>query len=69
MASSRASTQRVSWIAPAIMMRYGIGSTSTVALFTGIEIGSAPTANAVVAHDTPPVLLRDSARLALQMGQ
>ena len=69
MASSRARTQRVSWITPAIVTRYSIGGTSTVALFTGIEIGSASTANAVVAHDTPPVLLRDSARLALQMGQ
>ena len=69
MASSRASAQRVSWIAPAVMMRYSIGGTSTVALFAGIEICSAVGAWAVVAHDTPPVLLRDSARLALQMGQ
>lgn len=69
MASSRASAQRVSWIAPAVMMRYSIGSTSAVAFFAGVEVSSASTANAVVAHDTPPVLLRDSARLALQMGQ
>ena len=69
MASSRASIQRVSWNAPAVMMRYSIGSTSAVAFFAGIEVCPASTANAVVAHDTPPVLLRDSARLALQMGQ
>ena len=69
MASSRASTQRVSWSAPAIIMRYGIGSVSTVAFFAGVEVGSASTAGVVVTHDAPPVLLRDSARLALQMGQ
>ena len=54
MASSRASIQRVSWIAPAIVTRYSIGGTSTVALFTGIEIGSAMGAWAVEAHDAPP---------------
>ena len=54
MASSRASAQRVSWIAPAVMMRYSIGSTSAVAFFAGVEVGSASTADAVVAHDTPP---------------
>lgn len=69
MASSRASIQRVSWNAPAVMMRYSIGSTSAVALFAGVEVGSASTAGVVVTHDAPPVLLRDSARLALQMGQ
>ena len=69
MASSRASAQRVSWIAPAVMMRYSIGGTSTVAFFARVEVGPASMANAVVAHDAPPVLLRDSARLALQMGQ
>ncbi len=69
MASSRASIQRVSWNAPAVMMRYSIGSISAVTFFARVEVGSASTANAVVAHDTPPVLLRDSARLALQMGQ
>ena len=69
MASSRASAQRVSWIAPAIVMRYSIGSTSAVAFFAGIEVGSAMGAWTVEAHDAPPVLLRDSARLALQMGQ
>lgn len=69
MASSRASTQRVSWSAPAIMMRYSIGSTSAVALFAGVEVGSATGAGVEITHDAPPVLLRDSARLALQMGQ
>ena len=54
MASSRASTQRVSWSAPAIMMRYGIGSTSAVALFARVEICSAVGVWAVVAHDAPP---------------
>lgn len=69
MASSRASIQRVSWIAPAVMMRYSIGSISTVTFFARVEVGSASTAGVVVTHDAPPVLLRDSARLALQMGQ
>ena len=69
MASSRASIQRVSWNAPAIVTRCSIGSISAVTFFARVEVGSASTANAVVAHDTPPVLLRDSARLALQMGQ
>lgn len=54
MASSRASIQRVSWNAPAVMMRYSIGSISAVTFFARVEVGSASTANAVVAHDTPP---------------
>lgn len=55
MASSRASTQRVSWSAPAIIMRYGIGSVSTVAFFAGVEVGSASAAGVVVAaHEAPP---------------
>ena len=54
MASSRASIQRVSWNAPAVMMRYSIGSTSAVAFFAGIEVCPASTAGVVVAHDTPP---------------
>lgn len=54
MASSRASTQRVSWNAPAVITRYSIGSTSAVAFFAGIEIGSASAAGVVVTHDAPP---------------
>lgn len=69
MASSSVSTQRVSWSAPAIVTKYSIGSISAVTFFARVEVGSASTANAVVAHDAPPVLLSDSARLALQMGQ
>lgn len=69
MASSRASIQWVGWNAPAVMMRYSIGSISAVTFFAGIEICSAMGAWTVEAHDAPPVLLSDSARLALQMGQ
>ena len=54
MASSRASAQRVSWSAPAVIMRYGIGSVSTVAFFAGVEVGSASAAGVVVTHDAPP---------------
>lgn len=54
MASSSVSTQRVSWNAPAVMMRYSIGSTSTVAFFAGVEVGSAPAAGVEITHDAPP---------------
>lgn len=54
MASSRASIQRVSWNAPAVMMRYSIGSISAVTFFARVEVGSASTAGVVVTHDAPP---------------
>ena len=54
MASSRASIQRVSWNAPAVMMRYSIGSISAVTFFARVEVGSTVGAWAVEAHDAPP---------------
>lgn len=54
MASSRASIQRVSWNAPAVMMRYSIGSISAVTFFARVEVGSAPAAGVEITHDAPP---------------
>ena len=53
-ASRRANTQRVSWIAPAIVIRQYIVVTSTIAFFARVEVGPAPAACVEIAHDTPP---------------